>query len=98
MDMGIKDLFEPFHLIVILVIVMLVFGAGKLPQIGKSMGEAIKGFKEASGSGGSTGTTTTSNVVSDESSKISDEEIAEFKKWTALKAKVGNDNGPAIND
>ena len=86
--MGIKDLFEPFHLIVILVIVMLVFGAGKLPQIGKSMGEAIKGFKDASGTGGSTGTTTTSNVVSkeaSESSNVSDEEVAEFKKWQAMK-------------
>jgi len=67
---------------------MLVFGAGKLPQIGKSMGEAIKGFKDASGTGGSTGTTTTSNVVSkeaSESSNVSDEEVAEFKKWQAMK-------------
>jgi len=71
---------------------MLVFGAGKLPQIGKSMGEAIKGFKEASGTGGSAATTTTSSTaVSDESAKISDEDIAEFRKWEALKAKAGKD-------
>jgi len=90
--MGIKDLFEPFHLLVILVIVMLVFGAGKLPQIGKSMGEAIKGFRESAGTGGSASTTTTSTtVVSDETSTISDTEIADFKKWQALKAKAGKD-------
>lgn len=87
--MGIKDLFEPFHLLVILVIVMLVFGAGKLPQIGKSMGEAIRGFKESSGTGGSTATTTTSSTVvskdANESSNVSDEEIAQFKKWQESK-------------
>jgi sec-independent protein translocase protein TatA len=35
------------ELIVILVIALLVFGAGRLPEIGKSLGKAIKGFKEA---------------------------------------------------
>ena len=87
--MGLKDLFEPFHLLVILVIVMLLFGAGKLPQIGKSMGEAIKGFKDASGSG-STSTTTSSTVVTkeaNESPSITDDEVAEFKKWQESKVK-----------
>jgi sec-independent protein translocase protein TatA len=84
--MGIKDLFEPFHLLVILVIVMLVFGAGKLPQIGKSMGEAIKGFKEASGTGGSASTATSSTVVTKEAT-ITDDEVAEFKKWQESKVK-----------
>ena len=36
------------ELIVILVIGLLVFGAGRLPEIGSSLGKAIKGFKEAS--------------------------------------------------
>jgi sec-independent protein translocase protein TatA len=36
------------ELLVILVIALLVFGAGKLPEIGSSLGKAIKGFKEAS--------------------------------------------------
>ena len=35
------------ELIVILLIVLLLFGAGKLPQIAKSMGEAIKEFKKS---------------------------------------------------
>ena len=36
------------ELMVILVIALLVFGAGRLPEIGSSLGKAIKGFKEAS--------------------------------------------------
>lgn len=36
------------ELLVILVIALLVFGAGRLPEIGSSLGRAIKGFKEAS--------------------------------------------------
>ena len=35
------------ELLIILVIALVVFGAGKLPQIGKNMGEAIRNFKDA---------------------------------------------------
>jgi sec-independent protein translocase protein TatA len=35
------------ELLVILVIVVLVFGAGKLPQLGKGIGEGIKNFRDA---------------------------------------------------
>jgi sec-independent protein translocase protein TatA len=37
------------ELIVILLIVILLFGATKLPQIGKGVGEAIRNFKGAIG-------------------------------------------------
>jgi sec-independent protein translocase protein TatA len=36
------------ELIVILVIVLIIFGAGKLPEIGAGMGKAIRNFKGAS--------------------------------------------------
>ena len=36
------------ELIVLLIIVLLVFGAGKLPQIGDALGQSIKNFKRAS--------------------------------------------------
>lgn len=36
-----------WELVIILLIVLLVFGASKLPEIGKGLGKAIKGFKEA---------------------------------------------------
>lgn len=36
------------ELIVILVIIMVLFGAGKLPEIGSGLGKAIKNFKKSS--------------------------------------------------
>lgn len=35
------------ELIVILVIILIIFGAGKLPEIGAGMGKAIRNFKSA---------------------------------------------------
>jgi sec-independent protein translocase protein TatA len=35
------------ELIIILVIILIIFGAGKLPQIGDGMGKAIRNFKNA---------------------------------------------------
>jgi sec-independent protein translocase protein TatA len=35
------------ELLLILVIVVLIFGAGRLPQLGKGIGEGIKNFKES---------------------------------------------------
>ena len=41
----ISGLFKPLHLIVILVIVIIIFGAGKLPEIGEGLAKSIKSFK-----------------------------------------------------
>lgn len=35
------------ELILILMIVLIIFGAGKLPQLGEGVGKAIKGFKKS---------------------------------------------------
>ena len=35
------------ELILILAIVLIIFGAGKLPQLGEGIGKAIKGFKKS---------------------------------------------------
>jgi sec-independent protein translocase protein TatA len=37
----------PFKLIILLVIIMIVFGTGKLRNVGKDIGEAIRGFRTA---------------------------------------------------
>ena len=42
-----RGLLQPMHLLVILVIVLIIFGPGKLPELGKSSGKAIRGFKQA---------------------------------------------------
>jgi sec-independent protein translocase protein TatA len=39
------------ELIIILVIVLIIFGAGKLPQIGAGMGQAIRNFKTSTKDG-----------------------------------------------
>ena len=34
------------ELLLILVLVLIIFGAGKLPQVGKSLGEGLRNFKD----------------------------------------------------
>ena len=41
-----EGLFQPMHLLVILVIALLVFGPKKLGDIGKSLGEGIRAFRQ----------------------------------------------------
>jgi len=56
---------QPGHLIVILVIVLLIFGPGKLPELGKAMGDGLRELKKATGNedatkdGGTVAATTT---------------------------------------
>ncbi len=40
------DLLQPWHLIVLAVIAFLLFGAKRLPELGKGLGEGLKGFRE----------------------------------------------------
>jgi sec-independent protein translocase protein TatA len=38
---------NPLHLILLLVVILIVFGAGKLPSVGSALGQSIKEFKKA---------------------------------------------------
>jgi sec-independent protein translocase protein TatA len=40
------DFLQPWHLIVLGIVVFLLFGAKRLPELGKGLGEGLKGFKE----------------------------------------------------
>jgi sec-independent protein translocase protein TatA len=42
-----EGLFQPSHLIFILIIVLILFGPGKLPELGKGLGKGIREFKDA---------------------------------------------------
>lgn len=42
-----EGLMQPMHLVVILIVAMLVFGPKRIPELGKALGEGIKGFKES---------------------------------------------------
>ena len=41
---------QPWHLIIVLVIVLLIFGPGKLPLLGKAIGDSLRDFKKSVGS------------------------------------------------
>ena len=59
------------EIILILVIILIFFGVGKLPQVGESIGKAIRSFKKAQ--------TGDDEVASPESSKSSTKNSAQKK-------------------
>ncbi len=57
------------EIILILVIVLIFFGVGKLPQVGESIGKAIRSFKKAQSGEEEKETTTKSSTKSSSSKK-----------------------------
>ncbi|OPX88425.1 MAG: Sec-independent protein translocase protein TatAy [Pelotomaculum sp. PtaB.Bin104] len=39
--------FQPMHILLILIIVLIIFGPGKLPDAGKALGKSIREFRRA---------------------------------------------------
>ncbi len=46
-----EGLFQPMHLLVILLIAILVFGPKRLPELGKGLGDGIRSFRKAMSEG-----------------------------------------------
>jgi sec-independent protein translocase protein TatA len=73
------------ELVIILLIVMLIFGASRLPQLGEGLGKAIRGLKRGLNSDDDIDVTPQDKQVSDSSSaksvddEVSDAEIVEKK-------------------
>lgn len=42
-----NGLFQPSHLLLILVVVLIVFGPGKLPEVGKALGKGLRDMRSA---------------------------------------------------
>ena len=42
--MGLEN---PIHLMMVLMVMLLVFGAKRLPEMGRSLGDGLRGFKDA---------------------------------------------------
>ena len=57
----------PMELIIVLVVVLIIFGVGKLPEIGGAMGKAIREFRNTQKSGDDD--LTQENASKEESSK-----------------------------
>ncbi len=47
-----EGLFQPTHLLLILLIALIVFGPRRLPELGRSLGTAIRDFKQGLTAGG----------------------------------------------
>jgi sec-independent protein translocase protein TatA len=62
---------NPIHILFLLVIALLVFGAKRLPEMGKSLGEGLRGFKESV-----SGDTHLSHMTSDQAPAPVDELLA----------------------
>ncbi len=54
------QLFQPMHLLLVLVIALLIFGPGKLPQLGASIGKSIRELRKGL-DGDSSGQSTTAS-------------------------------------
>jgi sec-independent protein translocase protein TatA len=65
------------ELIVVLVIVLVLFGANRLPEIGKGIGSAIKNFKKATSEPDEIDVTPKKKVSQDESKGDADKEKGE---------------------
>ena len=55
----------PLELIVILVIVMVIFGVGRLPEIGGAIGKAIREFRSSQSSSSDDGSAAQSDATAD---------------------------------
>ncbi len=42
-----EGIFQPAHLLLVLAIVAVLFGPKKIPELGRGLGEAIRGFRDA---------------------------------------------------
>lgn len=72
-----EGLLQPMHLLVILIIAMFVFGPKKLPELGKGLGEGIRGFKKAMSEVETLARSETSSTSGSQSSKMSSSSPAE---------------------
>lgn len=61
-----EGLFQPMHLLILFGIALLVFGPKKLPELGKGIGEGIRGFKSAMKADEEKPASTTTTVTNDQ--------------------------------
>lgn len=62
------------ELVIVLVIVLIIFGAGRLPEVAKSLGQGVKEFRKEAGAeelpDGTTATTSTVPPVKDQTKTV----------------------------
>ena len=65
-----EGLLQPTHLFFILLIVLILFGPGKLPELGKGLGKGIREFKDAMRGGMGGGNSGNSESKPEETKKV----------------------------
>jgi sec-independent protein translocase protein TatA len=63
------ELFQPTHLLVIGLIVFVLFGAKRLPELGMGLGEGLKGFKDGIKNAGEPAATTQQQTAAPQPAK-----------------------------
>jgi sec-independent protein translocase protein TatA len=65
--------FSPFHWLIVILVLVLLFGSKKIPELAKSLGLGLKEFKKATKDAGKeTDTALTKDAASDKSEKKED--------------------------
>lgn len=80
-------MFGPAEIVIVLLIVLIVFGAGKLPSVMKDVGKGMKSFKDAVNDEGKDTLHIEANKAGESQENIA--AIAPVKKKSAAKKKVG---------
>ena len=72
-----EGLFQPMHLLLIVIVLLLLFGPRKLPDLGKGLGDGIREFKNAlKGDGANQAQNqTTSQSASQTQTEVKPEEV-----------------------
>jgi sec-independent protein translocase protein TatA len=75
--LDVMGLDNPVHIVFILIILLLVFGAKRLPEMGRSLGDGMRGFKDAlSGEGAQPARAAVTEAVSQPLAEPAREELA----------------------
>ncbi|AKG54390.1 twin-arginine translocation protein TatA [Dehalogenimonas sp. WBC-2] len=80
----------PMELVIILVIVLLIFGVGKLPQVGEAIGKGLRSFQKAS--------TGEDEEVKEETKEETKVEKATVVKTEAVETKPQTEDKPKSDD
>ena len=80
-----EGLFQPLHMVIILAIALIIFGPGKLPELGKGLGKAIREFKQAMSD---TKDSNVTPVAKETPKEITSPTTMEQKQETAIKEQV----------
>jgi len=63
---------NPIHIAFVLIVLLLVFGAKRLPEMGKSMGEGLRGFKDSLTNEGPATPMTETHMTEDHAERVAE--------------------------